>query len=72
MKYSVVVVIMVVIAKPLNAVASTDLTTKEYTTLKPTTTTATPLNDCPYGWIYSEALGCIFFNTDQNKVLTYY
>ena len=25
---------------------------------------------CPLGWIYEGKLGCIYFNTDKDKVLT--
>ena len=39
---------------------------------EPTTTaaptTANPFDDCPKGWVYAGALGCLYFNTNKHKV----
>ena len=39
---------------------------------EPTTTaaptTVKPFDDCPKGWVYAGALGCLYFNTNKHKV----
>jgi hypothetical protein len=72
MDYSVLVVLMVLISKPLDShQAAVTTTIKASTASILTTTTPTPVNDCPHGWIYAGPLGCLYFNTDKNEVLTY-
>ena len=31
-------------------------------------TTVKPFDDCPKGWVYAGALGCLYFNTNKHKV----
>ena len=58
--------------------AATSTAPPEPTTTKipePTTTaaptTAKPFDDCPKGWVYAGALGCLYFNTNKHKVCSH-
>ena len=62
-------VFIVVVRKFLNIYFSSDATTIVPTPSKLTTTKSSGLNDCPEGWMYAGALGCLYFNTDNTKVL---
>ena len=56
--------------KLFQSMQADDDTTAVTTEPTMTTTTSTPLNDCPDGWIYGGEIGCFYFNTDAKKVTT--
>ena len=56
------------ITSPALVDSTVKTTTEALTTIK-TTTKSKPVNDCPHGWIYAGKLGCVYFNTNSDKVL---